>query len=46
MRKASCGHDVIWVLGQIALNTGVSVHWYDGFSIPIYNIIDIVKAGT
>ena len=46
MLHASCRHDVIRVLGQIALKTGVSVHRYDGFSIPIYHINDIVKAGT
>ena len=46
MLHASRGHDVIRVLGQIALKTGISVHWYDGFSIPIYHVNDIVKAGT
>ena len=46
MLHASRGHDVIWVLGQIALKTGVPVHRYDGFSISIYHINDIVKAGT
>ena len=46
MLHTSRGHDVIWVLGQIALKTGVAVHWYDRFSIPIHYVNDIVKAGT